>query len=392
MEFNFKIQNDRLEAIGSPSGVTGNINTYVCNFDITCNISDLIWFCVFKQGTKVYDKIMETNACLIPYEVLTNPEPLYIGCFGKKADGEIKQVSTNMVYFDLKQGAYEVGDIPAEPPEDAYTILLKSLKAPYIGENGNWYEWDVETLTYVDSGVSAKGSGGEAVSDEQIQEAVDKYLEENPVEVDLTGYVKEEDGKGLSSNDFTDELKEQLEQSVDDVNEIISGETTVPYAEEAMGAWEAETAYFDADGNDIVETYATKYELENYSEKIYISDEVEVEPEGDNIKYILSEWNNSEMRVTEHGIGKPIIFTISDGVYPSDYTSGLVFDTGETETMLVYTENSRILHWVGTDCSITDGLSIFSPQPNTHYDIVFYFNGTCFVGLVNGYKFATANQ
>lgn len=226
MEFNFKIQNDRLEAVGSPSGVTGNINTYVCNFDITCNISDLIWFCVFKQGTKAYDKIMENNTCLIPYEVLTNPEPLYIGCFGKKADGELKQVSTNMVYFDLKQGAYEVGDIPAEPPEDAYTILLKSLKAPYIGENGNWYEWNAETLTYVDSGVSAKG-GGEAVTDEQIQEAVNNYLEENPV--DLTGYVKEESGKGLSSNDFTDADKQSIHTH--DNKDVLDGITSEKVAE-----------------------------------------------------------------------------------------------------------------------------------------------------------------
>ena len=342
MEFNFKIQNDRLEAIGSPSGVTGNINTYVCNFDITCNISDLIWFCVFKQGTKVYDKIMENNTCLIPYEVLTNPEPLYIGCFGKKADGEVKQVSTNMVYFDLKQGAYEVGDIPAEPPEDAYTILLKSLKAPYIGENGNWYEWDVETLTYVDSGVSAKGSGGEAVTDEQIQEAVDKYLEENPI-------------------------------------------TRVAYAEEATRADYAHSAYSagcDTEGNDIVDTY---------SRKIFINDETEG-GDSSHIVYNFYFWHNGEMRVSRDGIGSPITFTILDDVYPNDFTSGLVFDTGETPPMLVYTDNSRILNWVGTDCSITDGLSIFTPQANTHYDIVFYFNGTCFVGLVNGYKLATSNQ
>ena len=32
-----------------------------------------------------------------------------------------------------------------------------------------------------------------------------------------------------------------------------------------------------------------------------------------------------------------------------------------------------------------DGLSIFQPSPNTHYDIVFYFNGTQFIGLVNGF-------
>ena len=256
MEFNFKIQNDRLEAVGSPSGVTGNINTYVCNFDITCNISDLIWFCVFKQGSLVYDRIMENNTCLIPYEVLKNPEPLYIGCFGKKADGEIKQVSTNMVYFDLKQGAYEVGDIPAEPPEDAYTILLKSLKAPYIGENGNWYEWNAETLSYVDTGVSANG-GGEAVTDEQIQEAVNNYLEENPVEA---GATKEQAEQIQANTEGIAQLTEGLQ----------SGEIVVDKATEAQEAVDcqnanyasvANVAEFDMDMNRFTEHYATKEEL-----------------------------------------------------------------------------------------------------------------------------------
>lgn len=375
MEFNFKIQNDRLEAVGSPSGVTGNINTYVCNFDITCNISDLIWFCVFKQGSLVYDKIMENNTCLIPCEVLTNPEPLYIGCFGKKADGEVKQVSTNMVYFDLKQGAYEVGEIPAEPPEDAYTILLKSLKAPYIGENGNWYEWNAETLSYVDTGVSANGGSGEAVTDEQIQEAVNNYLEENPIEAGAT----EEQAEQIQANK---EGLAQLTEGLENGDVVVSKATE---AREATMADYAHSAYYagcDNEGNDIVDTY---------SRKIFISDEIEY-GDSNNIVYDFYSWENGEMRVSREGVGSPITFTILDDVYPNDFTSGLVFDTGETPPMLVYTDNSRILNWVGTDCSITDGLSIFTPQANTHYDIVFYFNGTCFVGLVNGYKLATLNQ
>ena len=85
-----------------------------------------------------------------------------------------------------------------------------------------------------------------------------------------------------------------------------------------------------------------------------------------------------------------ISFTFEDSGYDADYTSGLSFDSGETPTAIDYTD-SGILNWVGTDCVTSNGLSIFQPSPNTHYDIVFYFNGVQFIGLVNGFVPATGN-
>ena len=34
-------------------------------------------------------------------------------------------------------------------------------ETPYIGENQNWWVWDVDTEDYVDSGVSAEGKPGQ---------------------------------------------------------------------------------------------------------------------------------------------------------------------------------------------------------------------------------------
>lgn len=34
-------------------------------------------------------------------------------------------------------------------------------KSPYIGDNGNWFEWDINLKKYVDSGVQAQGEDGE---------------------------------------------------------------------------------------------------------------------------------------------------------------------------------------------------------------------------------------
>lgn len=99
------------------------------------------------------------------------------------------------------------------------------------------------------------------------------------------------------------------------------------------------------------------------------------------VDFDFSAGHNTELRTTEL---TSISFTFGNGEYPQDYVSGLSFDSGATPTAIDYTD-SGILNWVGTDCAMSDGLSIFQPSPNTHYDIVFYFNGTQFIGLVNGF-------
>lgn len=91
---------------------------------------------------------------------------------------------------------------------------------------------------------------------------------------------------------------------------------------------------------------------------------------------------SSELRVCDNVTN--ISFIFGDGDYPNDYMSGLSFNSGETPTAIDYTD-SGILNWVGTDCSVADGYSIFKPAANKHYEIVFYFNGTQFIGLVNGF-------
>ena len=95
--------------------------------------------------------------------------------------------------------------------------------------------------------------------------------------------------------------------------------------------------------------------------------------------------------IRANGTPTAIEFVFNDNVYPEYYSSELCFDSGETPTMLVYPE-APILNWVGTDCTVSDdNYSIFSPQANTHYDVLFYYNGTVIVGLVNGYKYASGN-
>lgn len=97
--------------------------------------------------------------------------------------------------------------------------------------------------------------------------------------------------------------------------------------------------------------------------------------------------HNYEFRLPELTI---LSIEFENAEYDKAYLSSLSFDSGATPTSIDYS-GSGILNWVGTDCTKDGDLSIFQPSANTHYDIVFYFNGSQFIGLVNGFVPATGN-
>lgn len=123
-------------------------------------------------------------------------------------------------------------------------------------------------------------------------------------------------------------------------------------------------------------SYATTKDLDVKADKTTVAKSTDTA-----YSFEFSATDNTEVRLAET---TSISFTFGNGEYADTYTSGLSFDSGATATAIDYTD-SGILNWVGTDCTTTNGLSIFQPSANTHYDIVFYFNGTQFIGLVNGF-------
>ena len=119
--------------------------------------------------------------------------------------------------------------------------------------------------------------------------------------------------------------------------------------------------------------------------------------DGGSQSFLFERRYNEEVRLARKD---GISFKFGNGEYEEDYVAGLSFDSGATPTAIDYTD-SGIINWVGTDCSTftyqinPEGdlatISLFIPSPNTHYDIVFYFNGMQFIGLVNGYVSANGN-
>ena len=123
-------------------------------------------------------------------------------------------------------------------------------------------------------------------------------------------------------------------------------------------------------------SYTTTKDIENKADKttvINVSEPI--------YNFLFANLDNGVVRM---GVAESISFTFGNGEYSEIYMSSLSFDSGATPTSIDYTD-SGILNWVGTDCTTVDGLSIFQPSANTHYDIAFDFNGTQFIGLVNGF-------
>lgn len=270
MEFNFTIKNDKLTSTAYPKGVTGNVNTYTCRFNIECDIAGLIWFCIFKQGDNVYNQIIEDNTCVMPYEVLTSAEPLYIGCYGTNGDDDIKRVSTNFICFDVKQGAYSEADAPETPTPDIWESLINK-NIPYIGDNGNWFIYDVEQKTYVDSGNKSQGEKGEqGIQGEKGDKGEDGYTpirgvdywteaDQNQISTDLdekiANKVDKVAGKGLSTNDYTDDDK----AAVSGLNYALSSDNKSLYAINGyIEASEAQFGKLQVQGTDILATLENK--------------------------------------------------------------------------------------------------------------------------------------
>ena len=159
MKYNFTINESELIFAGPNKGYTGNVNTYICNFTFSEPNKEWLWFCIFKQGESTYRQMIQNNACTIPCEVLKNKGMLYIGCYATDTDGS-KRISTNWVTLYVNEGAYCDATVPEVPAADVWETLV-SKTVPVIGDNGNWFLYDLTAEKYVDSGKPSRGIQGE---------------------------------------------------------------------------------------------------------------------------------------------------------------------------------------------------------------------------------------
>lgn len=273
-------------------------------------------------------------------------------------------------------------------------------KTSYIGENGNWYAWDSLRCEFYDTGIKAQSGstvyvGANPPSDAEVWinpigdgntiDLVYNSLSENAqsgkaVSDALTSYALKADS--LMGYNIQDAY---TKTDVDNITNSLYDELDVTKADKTEIPTKLSELVNDSDLIDraTMNGMATFVYDKLYEEK---ADKTTIETSTNtDATFEFSNTYNTEIRLAEVITGTTSIsFTFGDGEYSDTYTSGLSFYSGETPTAIDYTD-SGILNWVGTDCTTSDGLSIFQPSANTHYDIVFYFNGMQFIGLVNGY-------
>lgn len=159
MEFNLTINGDLLSNDKPLVFTTGNVNTYYLKFDIASDFESFSWFCVFKNDDNIIIQPVIGNLCSIPYEILSENSTIFIGCYAISDNNDFKRISTNWIIAHTIGGAYSEGTEPKIPTPDLWeTLILKTL--PYIGQNGNWYIYNMKEHCYTDSGISSCGPNG----------------------------------------------------------------------------------------------------------------------------------------------------------------------------------------------------------------------------------------
>lgn len=160
-----------------------NVNTVEFRFNEAWD--GLAKTATFKTSKKTISVLLNTNTTAIPWEALADAgEILAVGVFG--VSGETIVLPTVWGILGKVMDAAHLGDEEKEPTPDVYQKILDELNAL---ERPTWDAVQNKPFTTLGDGLavdengvlSAEGGG----SPEDIQNAVNKYLDENPVSVDI---------------------------------------------------------------------------------------------------------------------------------------------------------------------------------------------------------------
>ena len=163
MIFYFKADGDKLTLLNiKNTAYTGNINTYGCEFEFTEEWNELSKFMAVMVKDKCYVLGITDNYCILPYEAVTESGTIQIGVYGTNgSEDDFKRISTNWESISVGEGTYkEDTSAPQIPEPDVWETLL-NRNIPQIGENGNWYIWEIKDGKYIDSGKPSAGKQGD---------------------------------------------------------------------------------------------------------------------------------------------------------------------------------------------------------------------------------------
>ena len=184
--------------------ISGSVNIYTCEFTFDESWNGYTVTAVFSTGNRLVNMAIVDGKCDIPTEVLRPNARIRIGVFG--IDGVRSRPTTYSEWIPVEQGADVTGTSAQPPTPSVYEQWLRSIdekqdewgkneqarivaeaarveaekaredletgyvaqaksyaeqavesvgKTSYVGDNGNWFEWNADAGEFVDTGVAA---------------------------------------------------------------------------------------------------------------------------------------------------------------------------------------------------------------------------------------------
>ena len=163
----FNVKNQIIERADNFMAVADSRNYLCAKFSFSEEWQGLIT-AIFGNGNDYYSVILTDNACTVPWEVIKAPFFTVSVVCGDR-------ITANSIKVLVEISGFSDGETPKDPTPDVYNQIIESVKAPYIGEDGNWYEWSKDQKTFINTNIRAKGK--------------DYWTEEDKTEI--KGYVDE---------------------------------------------------------------------------------------------------------------------------------------------------------------------------------------------------------
>lgn len=145
-----------------------------------------------------YNSILESDACLVPWEAIQECGCLCMSLTGCKPGTVITTEKISMQIGSTLSG----GNKSKEPSPDQYTQIMQALAGKIGTDQGT--ENAGKILGIGEDGVvvpvdAPAGSGSGAVSEDDIREAVENYMDKNPMEVKTTDVVEKDNTLPVTS-------------------------------------------------------------------------------------------------------------------------------------------------------------------------------------------------
>ena len=195
MELLFRVNEQTLVRVDKKDVVADSLNYLTCKFEFSKDWGDVIKTAVFVSNTDaVYNVILEDDCCIVPWEVICKPS-FDVSAFGGS------RITTNSVRVDVTGSGCREGDESREPTPDVYEQILAKLE------------------------------NVDGVTPEQIQEAVNEYLQENPIQTEETdptvpSWAKQPNKPTYTANEVGAHDSKYVNDEFRKTNELISNHYT----------------------------------------------------------------------------------------------------------------------------------------------------------------------